>query len=143
MKKFIAENYIASLNTIKQSLQLQGDIPFSKERILKCLENCGLPSNATFWTAFRNSGVIQQTSRGMYKFYNREPIHVDTLKKIYRSYQNLINKYCNKKNKTAPLEETVSVEELSIETDEQRAIKLLKNLGYVIFAPIGVLYSKV
>jgi hypothetical protein len=151
---FVAEDFIAGLNTVKSGLQWKG-VPFSKKEILTCLKNCGLPSNSTFWMAFRASGVVQEVSKGSYMFSSKEPIHVSVLARIYKQYQKLVRTYSdNQKQKKQsekveipevleeePIQENHAKEEL--DATEQFAIDLLKDLGYLVLAPMGTLYARV
>lgn len=151
---FAAENYIASLNTMKSGMQWKGK-PFSKKEILECLRNCGLPSNGTFWMAFRKSGVIQEVSKGSYMFSSKEPIHVSVLARIYKSYQDLTKAYSDNKKQKEPSEKVETPEVVvkqpaqevdakeKLEATEQFAIDLLRDLGYLILAPVGTLYARV
>ena len=78
----------------------------------------------------------------MYKFKGKEPIHISALETIKRKYQEYHRKY-NKKVIKPEVQEVLpedNAEEKNITI--QSAINLLKEQGYVIFAPIGIMYSK-
>lgn len=143
-KSFDPAKCIIALNNIKSVLQLR-EKPISKSEMLKNLAQCGLPTNSTFWSIFRNSIIIEEVSKGMYKFKGKEPIHISALETIKRKYQEYHRKY-NKKvikpevQEILPEKKKDNVEEKN--TTIQSAINLLKEQGYVIFAPIGIMYSK-
>lgn len=122
--------------------------PFSKESMLNSLKGCGLPTNSTFWSVFRNSGIIQEVSKGQFMFASKDPIYVGTLNSIKRKYQELARRY-NQSNKPPKAEEPKkepAPKEALPENDPmamtQFAIDLLKEQGYQIFAPVGVVYQQ-
>ena len=140
-KSFDPAKCIIALNNIKSVLQLR-EKPISKSEMLKNLAQCGLPTNSTFWTVFTNSIIIEEVSKGMYKFKGKEPIHISALETIKRKYQEYHRKYNKKVIK--PKVQEVLPEDNAKEKDTtiQSAINLLKEQGYMIFAPIGIMYSK-
>lgn len=123
--------------------------PFTKETILDGLKGCGLPTNSTFWGVFRNSGILQEVSKGKFMFTSKDPIYVGVLKTIKAKYQELTRRH-NQSNKV-PKAEKVKPEEESqeelLENDPQAltqfAIDLLKEQGYLVFAPTRVEYTMV
>lgn len=142
--KFNATDHIAEFNNIKRAMQATGR-PFSKKEIIKALKNCGFPSSSTFWSVFRNSGLIKDVSRGFYEFTTKEPIHAEALAKVHRDYLSLGHVYNNKK---PSVEKEKATEPENLPKDDpkamtQFAIDLLKEQGYQIFAPVGMIYSQV
>ncbi len=123
--------------------------PFSKESMISSLKGCGLPVNSTFWSVFRNSGILQEVSKGKFMFASKDPIFVGTLQKIKAKYQELAHKY-KQSNKLQKVEEAkpeeIAKEELP-ENDPQAmtqfAINLLKEQGYLVFAPTNIKYTMV
>lgn len=123
--------------------------PFSKESMISSLKGCGLPVNSTFWSVFRNSGILQEVSKGKFMFASKDPIFVGTLQKIKAKYQELAHKY-KQGNKPQKVEEAkpeeVTKEELP-ENDPQAmtqfAIDFLKEQGYLVFAPTNIEYTMV
>lgn len=124
--------------------------PFTKETMLTSLKGCGLPVNSTFWSIFRNSGIIQEVSKGKYMFTSKDPIYVGVLKAIKTKYLELKHKYYKvHEEKKASMEVAEAQSEIpedsvetAIESEIQAAIELLKKEGYQILAPIGVIYQR-
>lgn len=127
MRKFKAEKHIAALNNAKKAMQLT-ERPFSTEDILRMLKGAGIPSNRSFCKAMKDCGLIQRVGRDKYMFTSKEPIFVDKLANTYAKYKE------GNKN-------TVVAQVLPSFTEED-AIKLLKEKGYEILAPVGVMYVK-
>ena len=98
-KSFNPFDCIGPLNTAKQGIQMT-ERPFSKESMLTILKGCGLPTNSTFWSIFRNSGILQEVSKGKFMFASKEPIYVGTLIKIQNKYRELMRHYNNSKRST-------------------------------------------
>ena len=141
-KSFNPFDCIGPLNTAKQGIQM-AECTFSKESILITLKGCGLPTNSTFWSIFRNSGILQEVSKGRFMFASKEPIYVGMLIKIQNKYLELLRHYKNN-SKSPKVPDTVCEKDspknnISIE----EAIKLLKEQGYRILAPIDVVYKEV
>lgn len=139
-KSFNPFDCIGPLNTAKQGIQMT-ERPFSKESMLTTLKGCGLPTNSAFWSIFRNSGILQEVSKGKFMFASKEPIYVGTLIKIQNKYRELMRHY---KNNSSKVPDTICEKDspknnISIE----EAIKLLKEQGYRILAPIDVVYKEV
>lgn len=139
---------IGPLNNIKKAMQLTGR-PFNKETILNSLKSCGLPTNKTFWGAFRKSGILQEASKGQFMFTSKNPIFVGELIKIQEKYQELSRRYKNnsvQKQDTPKPEEKEETQNELPENDPlaltQFAIDLLKEQGYLIFAPTCIEYTQ-
>ena len=148
-RSFNPQECIGPLNTVKQGMQMAGR-PFSKESILNGLKGCGLPTNATFWSVFRKAGILQEVSKGQFMFMSKDPIFVGTLSKIQADYQKLARRYNQHKESQKPEKvetEKTNDQENSPENDPlamtQFAIDLLKEQGYLIFAPSRIEYTQV
>lgn len=148
-RSFNPQECISQLNNIKKAMQLTGR-PFSKESMLNSLRSCGLPTNNNFWSMFRKSGILQEVSKGQFMFASKDPIFVDELIKIQKKYQELSRRYKNnsaqKRDTPKPEEKEETQHELP-ENDPlaltQFAIDLLKEQGYLIFAPTYIEYTQV
>lgn len=148
-RSFNPQECIAPLNNIKKAMQLTGR-PFSKETMLNSLKGCGLPINTNFWSVFRKSGILQEVSKGQFMFASKDPIFVSELIKIQKKYQELSHRY---KNNSAQKQDTPKPEEKEETQHElpendplaltQFAIDLLKEQGYLIFAPTCIEYTQV
>lgn len=134
---------IKQLNTAKQGLQWKNR-PFDKETILSTLKNCGLPNNNNFWRVFKNSGILQEVSKGQFMFTSKENIRFEKLVELKKKYQEINRIY--KDNTTSRREQDIERTEELPENDPkamtQFAIDLLKDQGYKIFAPVGMLYKQ-
>lgn len=151
-KKFNSEKYIADFNNIKQAL-IATDEAFTREDLLNCLKNIGLPSSNTFVGGIVESGIIVRIGRNRYAFPDKKPVHKDLLAKAYEIYQNNNKKYrSNRKTSAEPQE--LPVEELPKEEPEevpnstpeatiQFAIDLLKENGYLIYRPAYMVYEAI
>ena len=130
---FDSHDCISALNTLKQSFIFKGK-PFTKDQLMEGLSNCGLPKSMVFWMAFRNSGLIANVDRTHYAFVNNNPIYVGVLESIKNKYLELNRKYSAPKEKK--VEETVEEVAIVAQIDPiKEAIKLLKDNGYIIYAP--------
>lgn len=148
-RSFNPQECIAPLNNTKKAMQLTGK-PFSKETMLNSLKGCGLPINTNFWSVFRKSGILQEVSKGQFMFASKDPIFVGELIKIQKKYQELSHRYKNnssQKQDTPKLEEKEETQHKLPENDPlaltQFAIDLLKEQGYLIFAPSRIEYTQV
>lgn len=134
---FKSEEHIEALNNAKIALQMS-ERPFIKETLLKSFKGAGIPSNSNFWQVFRKSGLIQETSKGKFMFTSKDPIHVMKLHNIYKEYQ----KYIRRTKTEVPKVETSEVVAVESASDIEQAISLLKEKGFQIFAPVGIVYRK-
>lgn len=150
-KSFKPEDCIAALNNLKKGLQMRG-LPFTSEQLRNSLRGCGLPTNNNFFAVFKASGIVQEVSKGKYMFADDKPIYVGTLHAIKRKYGELCRKYMdNHKKKVAEKADAIAeeVKESKPQLPDndpkaltQFAIDLLKEQGYEIFAPVGIVYKK-
>lgn len=137
-RSFDPKECIGALNNFKRAMQLR-DQPFSKETVLTALKNCNLPTNSVFWTVFRNSGIIQETSKGKYMFTSKDPIYIGLLEHVKKSYQTAVKKYGGAKSEK---KKDIPEPKESPKMDIQSAIDFLKKQGYKVLLPIGVLYKE-
>ena len=143
-KSFSPFDCIGPLNTAKQGIQMT-ERPFSKESMLTTLKGCGLPTNSTFWSIFRNSGILQEVSKGKFMFASKEPIYIGALIRIQNKYRELMRYYKNN-SKNPKVPNTICEEDSPKDSTQitiEEAIKLLKEQGYRILAPIDVVYKEV
>lgn len=138
-KCFDPKECISALNTVKQGLQWK-NCPFDKETILNSMKHCGLPTNNNFWKVFRESGILQEVGKGKFMFASKEPIYIGVLEDIKRKYQELTRHYCN--NGKKPVQEEKELPENDPKAMTQFAIDLLKEQGYKILAPVGIVYKE-
>ena len=148
-KSFNPHDCIAALNTVKTAMQLEGK-PFTKEKILTNLKNCGIPTSNEFWSAFRKSGLLQEVSRGQFMWMHQEPIFEGELAKIKAKCRELRNKYKKNIPKNTAASTLPTHEEAKNDLPEndpkamtQFAIDFLKEQGYLIFAPTCIKYTQV
>ncbi len=148
-RSFNPQECIAPLNNIKKAMQLTGS-PFSKEAMLNSLKGCGLPTNSHFWSVFRKSGILQEVSKGQFMFTSKDPIFVGELIKIQKKYQELSRRYRDNSAQKQDTPKPEVKEEAQHEPPEndplaltQFAIDLLKEQGYLIFAPTSIEYTQV
>lgn len=146
-KSFNPDNCIEALNNLKMGIQMR-NIPFTKEELITGFRNCGLPSNTNFFTFFKSFGVIQEVSKGKYMFCDKNPIYVGTLRGIKHKYQEQCRKYnYNRKLKSEKVsEQTPEIVHPQVvvnnsEDEIQKAINLLKENGYHVMLPVGILYK--
>ena len=137
-KELKLKDCVVALNNIKKALELTNE-PISKEVLISSLKNCGLPYNASYWTVFRNSGLIVNSSWGKYYFAHKEPINLKALIELHHRYTALTRQYNQtKKLKKNPVQEYSP----SLESQIQDAITLLKSNGYEIYKQV-ISYEKI
>ena len=117
---FNAEERIAAINKFR--VEMNGK-SFTKEQILNMFKENRIPSNKNFWGIFYKSGIIKKVSKNQYVFTSDKPIYYGHLESIYNRYNSLLKKY-------RP-------------NDDEEFKNIAKELGYKIFAPIGVVYKSV
>lgn len=140
---FNAEERIHAINTFR--IAMNGKT-FTKEQILTMFKENKIPANPNFWSVFRKSGIIEEVSRGQFTFASDKPIYYGVLEKIYRQYHAIMKKYKAQKPVSEPeneeAEDTISPEE-ELAAMESFAIDFLKELGYKILAPVGIVYQPI
>lgn len=137
---FNAEERIAAINKFRVKMNGKS---FTKEQILNMFKENRIPSNKNFWGIFYKSGIIKKVSKNQYVFTSDKPIYYGHLESIYNRYNSLLKKYKAKKPVEAEKVELIETPEKELEAAKAFAIDLLKELGYKIFAPIGVVYKSV
>lgn len=137
---FLPADHIAVLNNYKQALLLKGNA-FTKVEMLEIFRNCGIPANNNFWSAFASSGLIKRINKSQYSFVNEDPIHVNWLVRIYNEYRKIRKGFPSNQRgaKRAPVKEVVTPVKKELTAEE--AIKFLKEKGYRVLEPVGVLYK--
>lgn len=140
---FNAKERIPAINEFR--IAMNGK-PFTKEQILTMFKENNIPANPNFWAVFRKSGVIKEVSKGQFVFTSDKPIFYGDLEKVYRQYHAIVKKYKTQKPDTKPeneeTEDTISPEE-ELAAIEAFAIDLLKEMGYKILAPVGIVYQPI
>lgn len=143
---FNAKERIPAINKFR--IAMNGN-PFTKEQLLNMFKENNIPSNSTFWSVFRKSGIIKEVAKGQYVFASDKPIFYGSLEKVYRQYNSLLKKYKAQKSQEEnnepnkeDVEDTVSPEE-ELAAMEAFAIDFLKELGYKILAPVATIYQPI
>lgn len=126
MKKFDAKEHIKALNQVRAS-----QMPMSAIDMRYLLKQIGLPSNSLFWSILSSSDLIIKLGYRQYQFIN-EPIHYTKLEAVYAVYKERVDSYANKHRLSKKLSKN------SI----KRAVAMLKNQGFEIYAPVGKLFQK-
>ena len=140
---FNAKERIPAINKFR--IAMNGK-PFTKEQILTMFKENNIPANSNFWAVFRKSGIIKEVSKGQFVFESDKPIFYGDLEKVYRQYHAIVKKYKTQKQDTKPeneeTEDTISPEE-ELAAIEAFAVDLLKEMGYKILAPVGIVYQPI
>lgn len=138
---FNAEERIRAINTFRVAMNGK---TFTKEQTLTMFKENKIPSNSNFWSVFRKSGIIKEVSKGQFIFASDKPIYYGVLEKIYSQYHAIMKKYKSQKMVPEPekAEDTISPEE-ELAAIESFAIDLLKELGYKILTPVGIVYQHI
>ncbi len=131
---FNAKEHIAAFNKIRRKCAGK---PIKKDLLTKLLKENKILSNREFCSELVKEGVLM-CKGDEYTFVNPDsPIHYNLLNSIYVKYYNRIRSY----SKTATLRKTQrkAIKDKRV----QESIKLLKEYGYEIYAPVGSLFTKV
>lgn len=140
---FNAKERIPAINKFR--IAMDGK-PFTKYQLLNMFKENNIPSNSTFWSVFRKSGIIKEVAKGQYVFASNKPIFYGSLEKVYRQYNSLLKKYKTQKPVSEPeneeAEDTISPEK-ELSAMESFAIDFLKELGYKILAPVATIYQPI
>lgn len=140
---FNAKERIPAINKFR--IAMNGK-PFTKEQLLNMFKENNIPSNSTFWSVFRKSGIIKEVAKGQYVFASDKPIFYGSLEKVYRQYNSLLKKYKTQKPVSEPeneeSEDTISPKK-ELSAMESFAIDFLKELGYKILAPVATIYKPI
>ena len=128
---FVALDHIKDFNELKVALQGK---PFTKDTFRNELKKINIPCNNMFWVGFIKLRIIKRVSREQFVFCDDKPVHFKLLESIYLDYCNRLAGYIrNSEDKKAREEQ---------ESQIAAAVRLLKGLGFQIYAPVEDLYSK-
>ena len=128
---FVALDHIKDFNELKAALQGK---PFTKNLFRNELRKISIPCNNIFWTGFIKLRIIKRISKEQFAFVDNKPVHFKLLESIYLDYCDRLTGYIrNSKVRKAREEQEAQIAE---------AVKLLKSLGFQIYAPVEDLYSK-
>ena len=128
---FVALDHIKDFNELKAALQ---EKPFTKDMFRNELKKINIPCNNMFWVGFIKLRIIKMISREQFVFCNDKPVHFKLLESIYLDYCNRLAGYVRNSEVKKAREEQ--------ESQIAAAVRLLKGLGFQIYAPIEDLYSK-
>ena len=128
---FVALDHIKDFNELKVTLQGK---PFTKDMFRNELKKINIPCNNMFWVGFIKLRIIKRISREQFVFCDDKPVHFKLLESIYLDYCNRLAGYVrNSEVKKAKEEQEFQI---------AAAVRLLKGLGFQIYAPVEDLYSK-
>lgn len=128
---FVALDHIKDFNELKVALQGK---PFTRDMFRNELKKINIPCNNMFWVGFIKLRIIKRISREQFVFCDDKPVHFKLLESIYLDYCNRLAGYIrNSEDKKAREEQ---------ESQVAAAVRLLKGLGFQIYAPVEDLYSK-
>lgn len=132
--KFNAVASAKAINTFRISL---GGNSFTKEQILDIFRECNLPTASQFWSLFRRAGIVKRINHSQFTFTSDSPVYFGLIETIYNKFYAMNKKY-SKNNKAEDIP-VVEVEECTLTVEG--AINFLKEKGYKILAPVGVVYQ--
>ena len=128
---FVALDHIKDFNELKVTLQGK---PFTKDTFRNELKKINIPCNDMFWVGFIKLRIIKRISREQFVFCDDKPVHFKLLESIYLDYCNRLTGYIRNSEVKKAKEEQ--------ESQIAAAVRLLKGLGFQIYAPVEDLYSK-
>ena len=128
---FVALDHIKDFNELKAALQGK---PFTKDVFRNELKKINIPCNNMFWVGFIKLRIIKRISREQFAFVDNKPVHFKLLESIYLDYCNRLAGYVRNSEVKKAKEEQ--------ESQIAAAVRLLKGLGFQIYAPVEDLYSK-
>ena len=128
---FVALDHIKDFNELKVTLQGK---PFTKDTFRNELKKINIPCNNMFWVGFIKLRIIKRISREQFVFCDDKPVHFKLLESIYLDYCNRLAGYIRNSEVKKAREEQ--------ESQVAAAVRLLKGLGFQIYAPVEDLYSK-
>lgn len=128
---FVALDHIKDFNELKVTLQGK---PFTKDTFRNELKKINIPCNNMFWVGFIKLRIIKRISREQFVFCDDKPVHFKLLESIYLDYCNRLAGYVRNSEVKKAKEEQ--------ESQIAAAVRLLKGLGFQIYAPVEDLYSK-
>ena len=128
---FVALDHIKDFNELKVTLQGK---PITKDMFRNELKKINIPCNDMFWVGFIKLRIIKRISREQFVFCDDKPVHFKLLESIYLDYCNRLAGYIRNSEVKKAREEQ--------ESQIAAAVRLLKGLGFQIYAPVEDLYSK-
>lgn len=128
---FVALDHIKDFNELKVTLQGK---PFTRDMFRNELKKINIPCNNMFWVGFIKLRIIKRISREQFVFCDDKPVHFKLLESIYLDYCNRLAGYMRNSEVKKAKEEQ--------ESQVAAAVRLLKGLGFQIYAPVEDLYSK-
>ena len=128
---FVALDHIKDFNELKVALQGK---PFTRDMFRNELKKINIPCNNMFWVGFIKLRIIKRISREQFVFCDDKPVHFKLLESIYLDYCNRLAGYVHNSEVKKAKEEQ--------ESQVAAAVRLLKGLGFQIYAPVEDLYSK-
>ena len=128
---FVALDHIKDFNELKAALQGK---PCTKDMFRNELKKINIPCNNMFWVGFIKLRIIKRISREQFVFCDDKPVHFKLLESIYLDYCNRLAGYVRNSEVKKAKEEQ--------ESQVAAAVRLLKGLGFQIYAPVEDLYSK-
>ena len=128
---FVALDHIKDFNELKVALQGK---PFTRDTFRNELKKINIPCNNMFWVGFIKLRIIKRISREQFVFCDDKPVHFKLLESIYLDYCNRLAGYVRNSEVKKAKEEQ--------ESQIAAAVRLLKGLGFQIYAPVEDLYSK-
>lgn len=128
---FVALDHIKDFNELKVTLQGK---PFTRDMFRNELKKINIPCNNMFWVGFIKLRIIKRISREQFVFCDDKPVHFKLLESIYLDYCNRLAGYIRNSEVKKAKEEQ--------ESQIAAAVRLLKGLGFQIYAPVEDLYSK-
>ena len=127
----MALDHIKDFNELKAALKGK---PFTKDMFRNELKKINIPCNNMFWVGFIKLRIIKRISREQFVFCDDKPVHFKLLESIYLDYCNRLAGYVRNSEVKKAREEQ--------ESQVAAAVRLLKGLGFQIYAPVEDLYSK-
>lgn len=127
----MALDHIKDFNELKAALKGK---PFTKDMFRNELKKINIPCNNMFWVGFIKLRIIKRISREQFVFCDDKPVHFKLLESIYLDYCNRLAGYMRNSEVKKAKEEQ--------ESQIAAAVRLLKGLGFQIYAPVEDLYSK-
>lgn len=131
MKTFNAKAHIQELNALRSLT-----VPSTSAELREDLKMIGLPSNGTFWTVLANSNLVKKLARNKYVFIDK-PIHYTALETVYKAYTEKMREYAHNK-----VVKTQKAKDIQSEVEIKKAIRLLQENGFQVFAPIEAYLSR-
>ena len=113
---------------------------FTKDQLLSVFKESGVPTNRSFWAEFMKSGIVKKVGKHEFVFSSDQPIFHGVLDNVYRKYCSTVKNYRHHK---PVLESKPEMSKPDLVALESFAIDFLKELGYKILAPVGIVYKPV